>query len=262
MTDSKEAVVVRGDANYFQAWATIASGCPSSEIHDEGGLLIVCSGLPAAVFNVAFVKEPLTDPEAAVERSIKFFTDRNLPGLICVREGLCPRCDEVARKRGLKLSLPHPGMILHPISKMQTHERGSNIEIAPITSEEEIEEFAKVSEEAFGMPHGVPRQLTTQWTLRQPGTTFFIGRINGKPVATSALIRTGTVAGIYWVTVDKHFRRQGFGEAMTRVAINAGVDQGCDMANLQASEMGRPVYEHMGFKVSAEYSNCEVNFQE
>lgn len=36
-------------------------------------------------------------------------------------------------------------------------------------------------------------------------------------------------------------------------AVSAGEELGCDMATQQASVMGRPVYERMDFKVTADF---------
>jgi hypothetical protein len=42
---------------------------------------------------------------------------------------------------------------------------------------------------------------------------------------------------------------------MTAHAVRRGAELGAVMASLQASDMGRPVYEHMGFRVTAWYRN-------
>jgi len=52
-------------------------------------------------------------------------------------------------------------------------------------------------------------------------------------------------------------RGRGFGEVMTAHAARQGRARGCDHASLQASVMGRPVYERMGFRQNREYRNFE-----
>ena len=68
---------------------------------------------------------------------------------------------------------------------------------------------------------------------------------DGEPVCTSALVRNADVAGIYFVATLEDFR--GRGAAVTWEAARDGIEHGCRFASLQASELGRPVYERMGF---------------
>jgi predicted acetyltransferase len=55
------------------------------------------------------------------------------------------------------------------------------------------------------------------------------------------------------VATRAKFRRRGVGEALTWHAVREGVAAGCRSATLQASEMGRPIYERMGFRLVAPY---------
>jgi len=48
-------------------------------------------------------------------------------------------------------------------------------------------------------------------------------------------------------------RHRGFGAAMTARVITDGLASGCDTAALQASELGRPIYERLGFLVDVRY---------
>jgi ribosomal protein S18 acetylase RimI-like enzyme len=72
-------------------------------------------------------------------------------------------------------------------------------------------------------------------------------------VASSALIVIDGVAGVHYVGTLASHRRRGFGEAMTRHAVDEGAQAGCRSATLQASEMGQPIYERMGFRVVTQY---------
>ena len=81
----------------------------------------------------------------------------------------------------------------------------------------------------------------------------FTGFFEGQPVTVSSLVVTGRTAGIYGVATIPAYRQRGFGEAMTWRAIREGVERGCEMANLTASDLGRPVYERMGFRVVAPF---------
>ncbi len=61
------------------------------------------------------------------------------------------------------------------------------------------------------------------------------------------------VAGIYWVGSLERARGKGLGEATTAAATNAGFELGADLASLQASPMGKPIYERMGYETLFDY---------
>lgn len=260
-----DQILQQADENYFESWKIIVSASPKSDIHcddEEDGMILVCAGLSSvSLFNVAFVTRPLIDPQGAVDRTIRYFKDKNIPGLICVREGVDPMIDEVAKSRGLTPAPPHPGMILHPISSATVPPQLKDFEIVQVKTEPDLNDFARIANAAFGMPDGFSRQITTKSTLQHPGVTYFLGKLDGNPIATSALIRTGTVAGIYWVTVDSNYRRRGFGTQMCWAAAQAGQQEGCCTANLQASKFGRSVYERVGFRIALPYNNYQVDIE-
>ena len=90
-------------------------------------------------------------------------------------------------------------------------------------------------------------------SMRSFAAQMYTGFLDGEPVATSALFMSNHVAGVYNVATLNAYRRRGFGEAMTWHAVREGAAAGCGMASLQASEMGRPIYERMGFRLVAGY---------
>jgi GNAT superfamily N-acetyltransferase len=81
----------------------------------------------------------------------------------------------------------------------------------------------------------------------------FAARIGGRMVATSALLCAEGTAGIYLCSTAEQHRRKGIATLMTLHAAWAAVEMGFDVATLQASRLGQPVYERIGFKKIAEY---------
>ena len=76
----------------------------------------------------------------------------------------------------------------------------------------------------------------------------FIGYLDDKPVATSAMVLAAGVAGLYAVATLPMARRRGIGAEMT-VAPLRTIDAGSwPHATLQASPVGLPIYERLGFR--------------
>ena len=104
---------------------------------------------------------------------------------------------------------------------------------------------------------GFPPEVFTQYTdddgLLGEGVVAFLGEVDGEPAAIAMTIVTDGVAGIYWVGSLPTARGKGLGRAVTAAATNAGFGLGADLASLQASPMGRPIYEAMGYRTIYAY---------
>ena len=113
------------------------------------------------------------------------------------------------------------GMVLDPIPEVVPS--GTRLQIRQVRGSAEVADFLRTGESGFGGPpnyldvwkEGILSGASVQWSL---GANY-LGYAGGKPVATSPRIRTGDVAGIYFVSTLPAFRRRGFGDAMTRRAI-------------------------------------------
>jgi len=74
-----------------------------------------------------------------------------------------------------------------------------------------------------------------------------VGRIDGRAVATSAVLVSNGVAGLYWIGTDPAYRGRGIGAALTAAAMAIGREHGISVCTLQASSQGLPVYSRLGF---------------
>lgn len=84
--------------------------------------------------------------------------------------------------------------------------------------------------------------------LDDPRIRAVVAYLDGEPVSASSAIRLGPTLGIYAVGTREHARRRGIGRAVTWAAIDAGRrDWDSEIAILQSSEIGLPVYRSMGF---------------
>jgi hypothetical protein len=82
----------------------------------------------------------------------------------------------------------------------------------------------------------------------------WVGRVDGRPVTTATAYVGQGFVGIYAVGTTKDARGRGYGEAATWAATLCRPDL---PATLQASPMGRPVYERMGYRTVAEFTVWE-----
>ncbi len=197
---------------------------------------------PIAFFNCAFVK-PGVDPRTLVDDVRTHYEARRLPFSLRFRSPT-PRLDaESLRAIGLADAGTSPLMVVDAGAIAAP----AGFEIRTVDAPS-WEPHVRTVADGFGMPRDLLRELFTPALLDSGVYAGFVLVLDGEVVSTAALIVTDDVAGVYNVATPASWRGRGFGEAVTRAAVAEGARRGCRLATLQASEMGLPIYERMGFR--------------
>ena len=207
---------------------------------ERDGLLVTSSALPVAWLNLAFVTRPPTDPAATIAEAVAFFDQRNLPFVVRMREGVDAAAERACEAHGLPFSDIVPGLVMAPIERIPAPP--AQLEIRVAADDAGMQDHSNMVAAAFGFAHrrgGQAAPPATDRLSRAANSTS--DYLDGKPVASSALIASEGVAGVYNVGCVPDARKQGLGEAMTWHAVRRGRELGCDIASLQASDMGRPI---------------------
>jgi N-acetylglutamate synthase len=248
---NKGELISRADANYFDCMRTMSAQMDGGEVRERGGLLIAATGLRVAMLNNAFVTRALADAPSLLGQAIEYFDSRSLPFLIRVRESVDEQSELAAEAIGLQHRDSVPGMVLYPLPDALPERLP--LEIRRVDDMDSFVQYAETLAAGFGMPPKLGRAFAAPGLLALPGAEFYTAFVDGAPVATSALFMSNRVAGVYNVATLDGYRRRGIGEAITWHAVQQGMKADCQMGALQASEMGRPVYERMGFRVVCHY---------
>jgi ribosomal protein S18 acetylase RimI-like enzyme len=77
---------------------------------------------------------------------------------------------------------------------------------------------------------------------------FYVGYVDGKPVATAEATVDDGVVGLYNICTLPDFRQRGFGTAMTLQPLLDARTENITTAILQATEAGARVYVRLGFE--------------
>jgi GNAT superfamily N-acetyltransferase len=204
-----------------------------------------------AMFNQVFVLRPLENPHALLEKAARFFDEHSLPFVVRIRAGLDSAAERACDDLGMPYSDSVPGMSLTDMTR--EYRTVDGLEIRTVRDAEALSHHLAVDAEAFGFPLEVGRLMFNERLLTATEVELYVGYVDRMPVAISALIAAQRVAGVANIATLSSHRGRGIGEAMTAHVIKRGREFGCIMASLQASEMGKPVYERMGFRTVCEY---------
>jgi len=131
------------------------------------------------------------------------------------------------------------------------------VEILRVASRRDVDTANRVLAEGFEAPPEVGTflaDLTADAVLDAGGSVrTFLATLGGRPVATALASVHAGVVGIYSVATVPEARGRGLGRAVTLAAMDEGASRGATVAVLEASEMGRPVYERLGFEETGRY---------
>ncbi len=214
-------------------------GSVRMESHDC--LLLAALGGDSVEENYALVFGTI-DPERVFSLARSFFGSDEYS--IVIESGTARALDELLQAQEWPIDEDVPALLLKPIPARP--EASTSLEIRPVTTELEYEDFMNISQTGR-------RWVPSLKAATDPNVGLFVGYIEKRPVATSRLNCLGTVGDINGIVTDPDYRRRGFGTEMTWAAIAEGVKRGCTAIVLTATEMGYPVYLRMGFEPVCNY---------
>ncbi len=85
----------------------------------------------------------------------------------------------------------------------------------------------------------------------------FIAELDGTPAGTVTTCRFGTVAWVAMMLVDESCRSRGIGRSLMRRAIDDLDSKGARSIRLEATPLGRPLYESLDFVAEATLARYE-----
>jgi len=241
-------------STFVLAGRTMAGG----RVEEFDGATLVTTGLPLLLFNQVLVVDG-AGPEAAanaIRAGVGLFRGFGKRFVVTLRGGIDDACLPVVEELGLE-ALPEspwmPGMAMHPLPKSGGSALPAALDVRRVVDPAGLADHADVLAAGFGMPREWATSFATESMLAVPEATFYVGYRDGLAVTSGLGVRSGRTIGVYNIATVESARRQGLGAAMTMRVVEDGAAAGCDVAILQASDMGLPVYQRLGFRVVCEY---------
>ncbi len=237
------------------AYARFRSTFPGAVLHDDPGLLWFETGVPLRIFNGVLRTQLDADalPEA-INTIIAHFRQRQIPFEWNIGPTSQPQnFGHLLQAHALRSEEDEPGMAIELHALNEDSPPVPDLTIVEVTTDEQLRQWSRV----WGS--GAPAVVSEHWYTLYKGlhltadspVHFYLGLLDGEPVATAALFFALGVAAIHHIVTIHKVRRMGIGAAMTMRAAQEARRHGYRIAILTASSAGIRIYRRLGFR---EYS--------
>ena len=245
---SSAAVIPAIEANLSVLWRSY-SRLPGAELCDQPDLLWVATDIPFPPFN-GVVRARLQPSTIAptITTTLRHFARRHVPMLWLVGPSTQPS-DLGTHLSGLGLShmADDPGMAI------DLHTLPTKLPVPTGFTSEPVDDLGTLRTWCGFTDQAVVVEALFAWgqTLGfapDREIVHFLGRLDGRPIATATLVLGGGVAGIYNVMTVPDAQRRGIGALMTVCPLELARARGYRLGVLQSSKMGYPLYRRLGFE--------------
>lgn len=232
------------------AWEHRVRHLDDHVVRSEDGIVVCLSNLPPAEQNVALVEREPRDALGSLSRAERLFGAHGRSFGIDVEAGRHPRVDRALRTFGLSLVVTRPAMAIR-VEELEPPAPPPGVEVRRVTGPDELRAVAGLEIAVFGTESAVAERMLAPGLLAVPGVRIYLATRDGDPAGFAWTSLHRRAVGIFGVGTLPEHRRLGIGRAVTALA---GRDApGADLAWLQSSEMGRPLYGSMGFAPAGDW---------
>jgi ribosomal protein S18 acetylase RimI-like enzyme len=240
------------DANLVESIREHARWQSPCQQLEEDGLLLVAgvTDLPGGYKNCAARVDPDMPAHEAVARAKEFFRSRNRGFSMLVRASRDLDLEAALKEEGFVQRSEAPCMLIDaPVSVPEIQ---SGLRLEAFSEERHIKDAASVNAEAYqalGLPatetHAMFADCACVAARKLIGCVAYRGR---QPLATALAIKSPHCAGVYWVGTAVEAQRMGLASLCTAHVTNAAFADGAEVLTLQASALGEPVYQRLGYR--------------
>ena len=235
---------------FVSTWKGYAQKFPSGERPTHPEMEIAFAGIAVPLFNLAFPKSKAELSHEEFERLQgefgRILKPRGVTGIMFLRTG------QVETNTGIEAMFRMPGMVA---AKLLPPKRAlGEFVIREIAGAAMAEEIARLNVVCHEMELKDVAELTCAELWGGPNHGFLL-YAEGAAVAGGSASFVEGVSYIGWMATLPEFRGRGYAEALLR-HMHAFMKQryGVKETVLHATEMGRPVYERMGFQAVDEFA--------
>lgn len=253
LTSLDPAGVVAAIEESFRAVYDLWALMPKSRLVAANGMVHFHTGLPHPMANVILsTRLPMDDADGAVSALCRWY-QANSPsyGWVIGPSDSPTDLDGLLIANGMTLGASLPGMAIDLCTARLKTRSVRGITLQEVGDETAVKDIIAVMEHGYGLDRSVAEFAAKGCCAGGFGPNAPIRTIvayhRGEPVGCASCTGAAGVAGIYCVAVVPKHRDKGIGTLVTKAALQMGADMGLSIGILQASSMGQPIYERIGF---------------
>jgi len=254
--DQEESTVIESQQLHIAIWRRFAEDFAGAQTEDRDAVTALWSHTPFPFWNFIFISESVHSSEelkAATDEATAIAATKKHPGLICVCLSLLDersreQSDSILSAAGFPISIPITGMTTGHFPLTLNCPTSLRIEQAS-----DFQILTELNSNAYGVPLEAAKSSTLSEQFAQDAF-IYLGYEADRPVCTAAVIVQENVLYLALVATSENARGKGYGEAIVRHALQkAHEETNLTQAALHATDMGKPVYERIGFQPVADF---------
>ncbi len=243
------AVIEANINDYLLSFARL----PGATLHDDATSTWVDSGVASSTFNsiVRARFAPAAAADAHIESVLAHFRQRSQPVTWHIGPTTePPNLEQMLLAHGMVHSEDEPGMAVELTHILDSLPTPPGLTIHQVRDARGLRDWVDIW--LFPVPVEARQPSFDALLGRGLGDDlpwrYYVGYLDGHPVATSELFVGAGVAAVHYVVTQRDLRRRGIGAAMTLHVLRAARDQGYRVAVLTASPDGYGTYRRLGFQ--------------
>lgn len=233
------------------AWSSYTTRGGGRVVRDAGVTLIVGTHPTPIIINTVIRTDPTAAPGDVLGRSRAFYAAVGHGFTLLTSDHADGDLDEAAAAAGWTKALELPVMVCR--SPLPDGSSPTGVSLRRADPVADIDAFRAVVRDGFASGDdeiaAVEAVFATSAALDDPTTIGLLASVDERDVAVATADVIEGMGYVGWVGTLPSARRRGLGELVTRAATNAAFELGADVVALEASPMGLPLYERMGYEI-------------
>jgi ribosomal protein S18 acetylase RimI-like enzyme len=231
----------------YEAWKGYAERFPTYFDATHADLRFSCAGIAVALFNCVYPTRAIKceEFEGLMADFAEMLAPRGIPGLLMARQ------DRLQAPLSLEPVVRMPGMVADGL--LAPKYPAAKVDVREVRGEKMAEEIARLNVVCHGMPEEDIKPMTCAALWDAPNHGFLI-YADGEAVAAGSASYVNGTSYIGWMATLEGFRGRGYAEAILRHMDDMMKrEYGVSESVLHATELGRPVYERVGYRTVDEF---------
>jgi ribosomal protein S18 acetylase RimI-like enzyme len=222
---------------------------PGARLTDTPTRLLYETPVPQPPYNMVFrfLDDGTRDLQDQVDDVLAVYEGRPVTLAWLVHPTSPPEVRSCLSERGLVMSEELYGMAADLSSLELAVDLPVGVEIVEATAANSAE-WMEILDGRYGLDASGSAFVRAVFEAHIGDSRGWIAKVDGVPASKIVLQVVDGVAGIFGVATSEHGRGKGLARSLTKHALSAARDAGCEIAVLHSTPMAHELYRSVGFR--------------